>query len=259
MIIDADTHISPFKVSEYDVTVDDLLRNMDRAGVDKSLTWLRPPYFRDVTAANRYVYESMTNHPDRILGFGWVDPHLGYDKMRDEIKRCLEEYGFYGVKMNGAQNQFYIDDEEMALPLIEDIVKGGGIVAFHIGTDAYEATHPFRMGKIAQMFPDAQFLMVHMGGVGFHDLSNAAFEVMDNNPNITGIGSAIRPINVLKGIKKLGADRVCYGSDFPFNLMHVEVASYHALMDGELDETDQQKVMGGNIARLFRLGEVDNA
>lgn len=253
MIIDADAHISPTGESSVDITIDQLLRHMDRAGVDKAITWLRPPYMREIAPSNRYVYEAMRDYPDRILGFGWVDPHLGVERMKDEIKRCVEEYGFYGIKLNGAQNSFYIDDPKMSLPLIEAVAKTGKHLAFHIGTDAYEATHPYRLGKIAKLFPDTHMFMIHMGGVGFADLSNAAVEVIADNPNITGIGSALRHIHVLTAIKKLGAHRVCFGSDTPFNLMHVEVAAYKALMDGELSINDQNFVMAGNVIRLLGL------
>ena len=170
MIIDADVHISPTPEGGNSITADELLRFMDRAGVDKALTWLQPPYMREIRAANRYVYESVRRYPDRLLGFGWADPHLGLENARDEIRRCVEEYGFYGVKLNGAQNSFYIDDPQLSLPLIEEIATTGRLLAFHIGTDAYEATHPFRLAKIARQFPQTRILMVHMGGVGFHDL-----------------------------------------------------------------------------------------
>lgn len=253
MIIDGDTHISPFATHAADITYDALLRIMDRAGVDKAITWLRPPYMREIAPANRYVYEATRAHPDRFLGWGWVDPHLGLTSQHDEIRRCVEEYGFFGVKLNGAQNEFYIDDPVQSLPLIETIAASGKMLAFHIGTDAYEATHPYRLGKIARLFPDTPILMIHMGGVGFHDLSNAAIEVIAANPNILGVGSALRHVNVLNALKTLGADRVAFGSDTPFNLMHVEVAAYRALMDGELSAAEQAQVMSGNLARLHGL------
>jgi uncharacterized protein len=253
VIIDADVHISPTGESTVDITIDQLLRDMDRAGVDKAITWLRPPYMREIAPSNRYVYDAMCQYPDRILGFGWVDPHLGIERMKDEIRRCIEEYGFYGIKLNGAQNSFYIDDPVISLPLIEAVARTGKHLAFHIGTDAYEMTHPYRLGKIARLFPDTHMFMIHMGGVGFHDLSKAAIEVIADNPNITGIGSALRHINVLKAIQQLGAIRVCFGSDTPFNLMHVEVAAYKALLDGELSAADQHLVMAGNVVRLLNL------
>lgn len=253
MIIDADTHISPYNEGPQTIPIDDLLRRMDRAGVDMAISWLKPPYMREVAESNEYVYRAMKDHPDRIIGFGWVDPNLGLEKMLDEVKKCAETYGFYGIKMNGAQNSFFIDEPQKALPLVDAIAETGLSLAFHIGTDAYDATNPYRLGKIAERHPDTHIFMIHMGGVGHSDLSNAAIEVIADHPNITGIGSAIRHIHVLKALKTLGADRVCFGSDTPFNLMHVELAAYRALMDGELSAEDQQKVLAGNVIHLLNL------
>lgn len=254
MIIDADVHISPTGEDAFAATMEQLIASMDRAGVAQALTWLRPPYMREIAESNAYVYEAAHRYPDRILGFGWADPHLGIDRMKDEIKRCIEEYGFYGIKLNGAQNNFYIDGS-LSLPLVEYIARMNTVLAFHIGTDAFEATHPYRLGKIARMYPETRILMVHAGGVGFSDLSNAAIEMLAEYPNITAIGSAIRPANVLKIIQRVGADRLCFGSDFPFNLIHVEVAAYQALMHSELTEEEQQWVWCGNISRVLNLQE----
>ncbi|MCJ7700955.1 MAG: amidohydrolase family protein [Anaerolineales bacterium] len=252
MIIDADVHITPVKGGG-NIQAEELIRRMDYAGVDKALTWLQPAYFPDVDAGNALVYEAAQNYPDRILGFGWVDPHFGVQAAKEQIKRCVEVYGFYGLKLNGAQNRFYIDSESMALPLIEEIAKTGKILAFHIGTDAFEATHPYRLAKIARRFPETRILAVHMGGVAFHDLSDAAIEAAQECPNITLIGSGVRAVNVLKAIKTLGAERVCFGSDTPFAMMHVELVMYEALLKDEVTDTERSLILGGNIARLFNI------
>ena len=252
MIIDADTHISSTGEDTYAITCEELIRRMDDAGVDRALTWLRPPYMRDITPSNRYVFEAVRAHPDRLLGFGWVDPHFGLERARDEIKRCLEEYQFFGVKLNGAQNSFYIDDPHLSIPLIETIARYGQRVAFHVGADAFEFTHPFRVGKIAKMFPELTILMVHMGGVGFADLTSAAIEIAKEHPNLILIGSGVRFEAVLRAIHQLGAERVCFGSDTPFSLMHVCVAAYQALLR-DLTPFEQDLVMGGNLARVLGL------
>jgi hypothetical protein len=141
----------------------------------------------------------------------------------------------------------------MSLPLIEQIAKTGKILAFHVGTDAFEQTHPFRVGKIAQMFPELPILVVHMGGVGFSDLTSAAIEIAEQHPNLLLIGSGVRFEAVLRAIKRLGAQRVCFGSDSPFALMHVCVAAYHAMLEDECTQQERSLVMAGNIARV--LGE----
>jgi predicted TIM-barrel fold metal-dependent hydrolase len=253
MIIDADTHISPTGEDALAITHGELVRRMDRAGVDRALTWLRPPYMRDIAESNAYVYEATKQHPDRILGFGWADPHLGVERSKDDVKRCIYDYGFYGVKLNGAQNSFYVDDPKLSLPLVEEIARTGKLLAFHVGTDAYETTHPFRVAKVARMFPKLRILMAHMGGVAHHDLSNAAIEMAQECPNLFLIGSAVRARAILKAVKVLGASRICFGSDTPFELMHVEVAKYNALLDGEITSEEKDRIMGGNIARLMDL------
>ena len=54
MIYDADVHISRTEANGQ--PVEELLRQMDAAGIDRALVWQQPPYFRDVDEANRYVY-----------------------------------------------------------------------------------------------------------------------------------------------------------------------------------------------------------
>ena len=54
MIYDADVHIS--RTESNGQPVEELLRQMDAAGIDRALVWQQPPYFRDVDEANRYVY-----------------------------------------------------------------------------------------------------------------------------------------------------------------------------------------------------------
>lgn len=89
--------------------------------------------------------------------------------------------------------------------------------------------------------------------MAYADLSNAAIEIAQAHPNLTLIGSAVRSLPILEAIKTLGSSRVCFGSDTPFELMHVAVAKYHALLDGEVTEEDKYNVMAGNIIRLLDL------
>ncbi len=246
MIIDADVHLSPLREGNR-ITVEELLRRMDRSGVERALTWLQPTYFRDVEGGNRYVYECARRFPERITGFGWVDPHFGLEKCLEEVKRCTEEYGFVGVKLNGAQNEFPIDDERNCLPLIEAIVAAGRLLAFHIGADSFENTHPFRLAKIARRFPTATILAVHMGGAAVPDLSRAMLEFAQECPNIYLIGSAVSPLAVLRVIQQIGPERVLFGSDTPFQLMHVEVAKYRSLLE-DLPVEAADLVMGAKRA-----------
>jgi predicted TIM-barrel fold metal-dependent hydrolase len=250
MVIDADTHIAP---TGGDFALEKHLERMDRAGIDKTLTWLKPDYEGEgIEGHLRYVYDATQAYPEKILGFGWADPTVGVDHAKRMVKLCTEEYGFYGVKLNGAQNFYYIDDETLALPVIEEIAKTGKMLAFHIGPDAYERTHPLRAQKIAKMYPEMPILMVHMGMTDW-DMNRAVVEVAEECPNLFLIGSATDAKAVMYAIEHLGADRVCFGTDAPFRRPHVVRAWYDALLKYEVDLQDAERVMGGNITRLFGL------
>jgi len=249
-IIDADCHISSGKHDGIAITVTDLLALMQRAQVDQALIWLKPPYNKDIQPENRAVYEAMKAYPHKFYGFGWTNPRLGRAAALKAIQQGFEEYGFHGIKFNGAQDEYVIDDEELVLPLIEAAARYGKLIAFHIGADFYENTHPYRLGRIVDRFPETRFLMIHMGGAGTPSLERSAIETAARCPNITLIGSAIHENAIARAIRVLGPDRLCFGSDTPFRMMHVQLAMYKALLE-DFDAATCEKVLGGNLAALL--------
>lgn len=250
-IIDADVHLAPIREQGIDASIETTIIKMDRAKVDQALVWLIPPYLRYIDDSNAYIYKATQQYPDRFLGFGWADPNLGVAEAIESVKKCVYEYGFHGVKLNGAQNNFYIDNPEYS-PVIEEIAKTNKALAFHVGADAFEFTHPFRVRKIAKEYPEMKILVAHMGGVGHADLTDAMIEVAQDCPNIMLIGSAVRTNALWKAIVQLGADRICFGSDDPFDIMHACTGKYKALLE-DLPMEDQEKIMGGNLLKTLCL------
>ncbi len=253
MIIDADCHLSSRKFDSISITAPELIDMMDQAGVHRALVWLKPPYQKDISPENRAIYEAVRAYPDRLVGFGWANPLLGKQATADEIRRCFEEYGFAGIKFNGAQDGYVIDDPGLALPFIEQAAAYGKPIAFHVGADFYENTHPYRLGRIAARFPETRFLMVHMGGAGTPTLERAAIETAQEHPNIALIASNIAETAILRALRSLGTQRVIFGSDTPFRLMHVQVAMAQALLR-DFDEAARRDYLGGNFER-FVLGD----
>lgn len=250
MIIDADTHIAP---TGGDFAVEKHLERMERAGIDKALVWLKPDYTgREIEGHNRYVYQATQKYPDRLIGFGWADPTVGVEHAIDMVRVCVQEYGFYGVKLNGAQNRYFIDDPRLALPVAEAIAKTGKALAFHIGADEYERTHPLRAAKVAQLFPETPILMVHMGMTD-RMMNHVVIEVAQACPNMYLVGSSTTYQAVVEAIRVLGAERVMFGTDAPFQWPHVIKAMYDAALDGLISPREKALVMGGNLARVLRL------
>jgi hypothetical protein len=248
MYIDADCHISA--AAGQGIGIDELLRQMDALGVDRAITWPMVAYTREMAADNLAIYEGVKQHPERIINFGGVNPRLGLQEAKDELKRCIEVYGVKGVKLNGARDLYYIDDPKLSLPLVDMIAEAGIALAFHCGSNDFERTHPYRIAKISERHPELPILIVHMGGSGRPALHDAVIDLAGKYKTWYLIDSEADYREVLKALKTLGAERVCYGSDTPFCPMRYEFA-LRGVIYQELSEADRAKVMGGNIARLL--------
>lgn len=251
MIIDADCHISAH-APEHGISVDALLRQLDALGIDRAVCWPMVSYTREIAADNRVIYEGYKAHPDRIIPFGGVNPRLGLNQARDELKRYIEEYGFKGVKLNGARDAYYIDDPQLSLPLVQMTAEAGIVLAFHCGVNDFEKTHPFRIAKLSDLFPDLPIMVVHLGGSGQPTMHDAAIELAGRYPTWYLIDSEADYRKVLVAIDRLGAERVCYGSDTPFCPTRFEYGMRQVWYQ-DLSEDDKAKVMGGNMAKVFGL------
>lgn len=251
MVIDSDTHISPSPEGGIGITVETLIELMDKTGTDMSMSWPYYPYEREkLPDYCKYIYDSMKKFPQRIAGFGWIDPSLGIERAVSLTKTCMEEYGLYGVKLNGSQNNFRYDNFKITAPIVDIVAKAGGIVAMHVGADCPQRTHPYFAVRLAQAYPETTFLFIHMGGVTYPDISDCAVESAELAPNVLLVGSHVGADSILKAVDKLGACKICYGSDAPFNLMRVERARYTAMLDSH-SKDDREKIMGGNIEKLL--------
>ncbi len=251
MIIDGDTHISP---AGGDFSLENQLAALERAGVDRALVWLSPHHYkgREIEAHNAFVARAARENSGKLIPFGWADPGVGVQHAKDLVRRCAEEWGFSGVKLNGAQNNFFIDDPELALPVAEEIARRGRAIAFHIGPDAYERTHPTRAARVAKLFPETPVLMIHMG-MSSWDMHRAVCEAAEECPNMFLVASATGDREALAAIRRLGASRVCFGSDWPFRKIHVVRAMFEASLPDEIPPADMGRFMGGNLQGILGI------
>jgi predicted TIM-barrel fold metal-dependent hydrolase len=250
-IIDADTHISA-TAGPGVITIAELVEQMDRNGVERAVAWPMVSYTRQVQDDNRAIAKGMRKHPGRVIGFGGINPMLGVGDAMDELRRCIEEYGFKGFKLNGARDGYYIDDPSLAMPIFEEIAKAGLVVAIHCGINDPVHSHPWLIGRIAAALPELTIIMVHMGGAGSPGLYDAAIKIAMEYPNIAVAPSEADPKAIIRAIEELGPERVLYASDTPFSIMKVSLAVFMAILE-DYPEDVRHRIMGGNAARLLGI------
>ena len=250
MIFDADTHMSPYRNFPDAISAPELNDRLAAAGVDKAVCWLLPQGVDDVSESNRYIYDNCKQMP-RFVPFGWANVMEGEDKAVRDAITCLDEYGFRGVKINGAQN-YYPIDSLAAMHVCEEIAKRKGVIAFHIGFDEPLMTSPFRAATVASAFPETPILMIHMGGASAteENASRTVIDVAKLCPNMYLIGSAIQAECVKTALDELGAHRVMFGSDVPFRDPLACIRDYDEMLQGA-DAQTRKQVMYQTAYDLF--------
>ncbi len=249
VVIDGHTHFAGPGKGFPPNTVEELLAIMDGNGIDSIVTCA--PYSsigkdRTYDDANRFLVESMSKAPERIIGFLRVNPHLQEHALRS-IEEGVKNQGFKGVKVHPRNEAFAINSEELAFPIAELASKLKVPILIHTGEpDTYGFAQPTLVGDLADSFPDLTLIIGHMGKRLYEDAICVArwFE------NIILETSFRSHRDIARAVKRVGADRVVYGSDMPFGVPEIEMMKVR-LADITAEEKDL--VLGDSMARMLSL------
>jgi len=109
-IVDANAFVGHWPFRDIDASVEDLLALMDEKGVDEALvSSLESVLYRNVQAGNRKLRERVAGH-DRLRPLATIDPT--YPAWEADLRECIEEWGWYGVKLLPAYHDYAIDAPE---------------------------------------------------------------------------------------------------------------------------------------------------
>jgi predicted TIM-barrel fold metal-dependent hydrolase len=213
---------------------------------------------------NAWTCETARAHQG-LVPFVSVDPIMGEDAMREEVLHRIEQQGAKGIKIHPGEGHFFPHDTSL-WPVYALIEKRGLAVISHGGLDIAnpdpEYTRPTAFTDVAKRFPKLRLVIAHMGRDFFED----SVRIAQGHPNIYFDTSAIIPGNAdgepLEGvsslsngeavqlIRKIGVDRVMFGSDYPWFHPHWDLKRFLKLGFGN-DELEA--LLGGNAKRILGL------
>lgn len=261
MIIDAHTHVWPDKIAPLalggnrvpgleargDGTVGGLTRDMAASGVDVSCCLAIANESRHVDSVNRFVAGLAD---DTHIPFGTVHVELSVE----ENLASLERHGIKAVKVHPLFQRFALDNSRL-WEIFEAFGSDYAVIT-HVGEggDAFTngLSNPRMIHDIARQFPQLRLMACHFGGYKILDdaeeMLAGADVVLETSwpPSL----STLRPERVRALIRKHGAERIVFGSDWPMTSPAEEIAAIDALGLSS-DETEQ--VLGGTLARMLRL------
>ena len=224
-IIDFHTHIYPDPIahkaaqsirdfyeiggSDLDGTVNQLLSCGKEAGITSFVVLpvgLKPDH---VSHINDFIVQQVKEHSE-FIGFGTV--HAGMEHIEDEVQRILS-MELRGIKMHPDSQVFPIDDPRL-FPVYE-FIQDRIPVIFHTGDKRYDYSHPTRLRRVLDMFPKLKVIAAHFGGYSMYE--TAYQELKDTNCyfDISSSMMFMESGEPEKYIRKYGAERFVYGTDFP--------------------------------------------
>jgi len=108
---------------------------------------------------------------------------------------------------------FNIDDERL-FPMYEHL-QGKIPVIFHVGDDRYDYSHPRRVRRLLELFPNLQVIAAHFGS---YALYREAYDLLKDKDCFFDVSSSLMFMDegvAESYINSYGAERFVYGSDYP--------------------------------------------
>lgn len=239
----------------------DSLRCAAEAGVDYSVLLVAATKPEQVEPANNWVLgikklsqEALSEmagvpRPPRLIPFGTVHP--GNPNMLDEVER-LREAGIFGVKIHPEFQSFDLDDARL-FPVFE-AMGDSMILMTHVGDEDRQSVRstPQRARTILRNFPKLRMLAAHMGGYRYWQESLDILAGQDIFFDISSTMAFIDPALFRELIKKHGAERIAFGSDYPLFSPQEELDRLERLAPW-LTLREKERILSGTARELLGI------
>ncbi len=248
-IVDAHAHVGPwFNFFTPEPTADSMLRVMDRCGVRLAVVSATHAIAGEVEAGNAEVAAMARQHPGRFAGYAVFNPHL--PQSLADVERTLDAPGMVGIKIH-PDVQGYAVGGPLYAPAFDLAARRGVPILTHTYADS-AFSDPLMFEAIAARWPEVSIILGHAGVTG--EGHRRAMAVAAKHPNLylELCGSFTTGLWIRRMVAAAGAERVLYGSDFPF--IELRYGLGRVVFAG-LDEAELRLVLGGNARRLLALAE----
>ena len=231
--------------SVYDGTVETLLDKEIAAGVDHFVIQSVATTPKQVNSINEFIARTVAEGEGRFTGLGTLHPDSA--DLKGDVEHILE-LGLKGVKMHPDIQRFEIDDARCC-KIYELCQKHRLPVLLHTGDDRYDYSNPNRLLPMLEEFKDLTFIGAHLAG---YSIWEEACDKLGHAPNlVVDCSSSFFCLSTPQAedlIRRWGADRVLFGTDYPMWAADKELAT---LLSMNFTEEEFGKILWDNAYNLF--------
>lgn len=221
----------------------DILKNMEEAGIDKTIVFPMPSKYIDLETANNYVLEQSRLHP-QIIPFAIIDnkPEYWIKKGAKGFKEHV--YGQWTFRDKKTRlptfgqefKETYKFMEEKGLPLI-----------LHSGSNRIERFQQ----DIYKDTPDLKIILAHLGADYPLDKNQIlkTLKELKNFPTLYFDISTINKPEILReAFNLVGSKKLLFGSDFPEERPK---QTLERLLSLNLPKKDLENILFKNVERIL--------
>ncbi len=195
-----------------DGTLGTLLARGEEGGISRFLVHSVAVTWERVHSVNRYLMGAVAQHPDRLVGFGTLHPD--HPDPRGELER-IRKGGLRGVKLHPDFQKFHLDSPK-ALALFREMAQLRLPLLCHVGDSRFSFSEPQRLARVMDAEPELKVIAAHLGG---WSVWQAGWQSLAGRENLWVDASssqyALSPQEAVDIIRRYGARRVFFGSDYP--------------------------------------------
>ncbi len=258
-IIDAHSHIFPDKIANKAVgsigdyygktmacagTCEDLIEHGKVINVVKYIVNSTATKVEQVQPINSFIAEACKKH-DCFIGLGTIHPDV--EDVEAEVSRIIS-LGLKGIKLHPDFQDFNIDDEPVMK--IYRAAEGKLPILIHMGDENRTSSRPKRLAKVLDMFKGLVVIAAHLGGYSMWDESMDCLVGRDVYFDTSSSLAFVDKNKVKDIIRKHGAQRVLFGTDYPMWTHKEELERFNNL---ELDDNEKEMILYSNALRLFNI------
>lgn len=242
-VIDVHTHLGPYSLFFIpDADARTMVDLMDRTGVRVAMLSSHRAIQYDAHSGNSETLRATDRFPDRIAGYAVINPWQCPDR---ELRRLDR---FVGIKLHPDLHEYPLTGAAYE-PVWEHAAATGLPVLTHTWhTSAYD--DPQAVDAVLARHPGVRLILGH-SGVSPAGMA-ASLAVVRRHPTayLEICGSSMTGTLLRWLVGEAGAERVLFGSDFPFIDLRFSLGR---VVGAGLPAAAVAAVLGGNAAALFRL------
>jgi uncharacterized protein len=245
------------------VRPEELIKEYDESGIEKMmiLGWDAETGSKLPRVPNEIVASYVSNYPERMTGFGSVDPLKETSLVLKELEHCAKDLGLKGLKLHPIAQAFR-PNENKFYPIYEKCVQLNFPIIFHTGTTGWgralpggggaklDYANPIYLDQVAADFPKLTIIMAHPAFPWIDEQLAIATHKQNAFIDLSGWSPKYFDPAVLQYMTKIIPNKFMFGTDYPFLHPAKWLAAFNDL---GVDESIKIKVLGENARQVFNL------